>query len=360
MTRTASMVTTAMAALLSLRAVLGQTAGPRAPRIWMCRKDAWVLGAQPEAWEFVGKHCDVIKLYIDQIRRADEADLRRFAQVVEARGIEIAVECAGLCNWRAKHGDHAGEMSFQDEFRKVKRYLDAGGRVKYLDMDGPFRRMFYQRTKAGMTRSDYHTLDTAAQELVDAMRLWREAVPELEFYLLTNFPNWGYGEHPAYHSWRFAGEGKMGWGDYKRVLATAIDRTNEAEIPLRGVTVDSPYDYTIGAFRSNQPAVTRGVDWIGRIRELEDDVEARGLEFNLIVNSSRAGSPKTGSDELFAQETLAFVDLYRDRGGTPCAYIIQSWYDYPTAYVPETQPGTMAHLMKQAVVKLRPDAGDAR
>jgi len=330
------------------------------PRVWMCARNAWSLGAQPEAWEFVGKHCDVIKLYIDSIRKADEADLRRFAQVVEARGIEIAVECAGLCNWRAKLGDQAGERSFQDEFRKVKRYLDAGGKVKYLDMDGPFRRMFYQKTRAGMRRANYHTLDTAAQELVDMMRLWREAVPEIEFYLLTNFPNWGYGEYPAYHGWRYTGEGKMGWGDYKRVLAKAIAQTNEAGIPLKGVTVDNPYDYAIGAVRSNQPAVTKGVDWVGRICELEDYVEAQGLEFNLIVNSSRAGSSKTGSDELFAKETLAYIDLYRGRGGTPSGYIIQSWYHYPSAYVPESQPGTMAHLMKQAILKLRPGAGAAR
>lgn len=346
----------ALALCVTAAPCLSQDAVEATPRVWMCRKDAWQLGSKPAAWQSVGQRCDVITLYIDQIVKAENAELRRFADTVRGRGIHVAIECAGLCNWRARFGNRAAELSFRDEFRKVKPLLAAGGKVNYLQMDGPFRRMLYQKVDGRMSRTEHQSLRSAAAGLVAVMRLWREAVPGLEFYLLTNFPNWGYGSYPAYHSWRYTGEGVMGWGDYKKVLSLAVEQTRSAGIPLRGLTVDNPYDYAIGAFRSNQPAVTRDVDWIKRIRELEDEVEAQGLEFGLIFNSSRAGSPEGGSDAAYSAETLAFVDLYRTRGGTPANYMVQSWYHYPSAYLPETTPRTMTHLVGEVIRRVKAGA----
>lgn len=331
------------------------TAGSSKPQVWMCHHDAWELGAEPDAWPQVAENCDVVTLYIDRVAKADLEDLRRFAKVVVEHEIEVAIECAGLCDWRARFGDQAAELSFQDEFRKVKRFLDpvadggAGGRIDYLQIDGPFRRMFYQTSGRRMERTKHQTLESAGRELVDVLRLWREAVPGIEFYLLTNFPNWGYRGGPGYHGWSYTGQGTAGWGDYAEILEKAVAVTNENGIPLKGITVDNPYDYAIGEYRSNQPEVTKGMDWLARIRRLEGDVKTCGLRFGVIFNSQRAGGVETGSDELYEKETLEFLDLYYKSGGRPDNVIVQSWYHFPVRTCPESTPGTMTHLTGQVI-----------
>lgn len=336
-----------------------QTEASSDPQVWMCHHEPWELGADPEAWAGVAKGCDVITLYIDRVAKADLQDLRRFAEVVRRHDIEVAIECAGLCDWRASFGDRAAEMSFRDEFRKVKRFLDpiteggAGGRIDYLQIDGPFRRMLYQRSGRRMERTEYQTVESAGRELVEVLRLWRDAVPGIEFYLLTNFPNWGYRGGPGYHGWSYTGQGTQGWGDYAEILAKAVAATKEGGIPLKGITVDNPYDYAIGEHRSNQPDVTEDMDWLARIRRLEDDVKAHGLRFGLIFNSQRAGDKETGSDELYENETLEFLDLYCKSGGRPDNVIVQSWYHYPLRVIPETAPGTMTHLVGLVIERVR-------
>ncbi len=133
----------------------------------------------------------------------------------------------------------------------------------------------------------------------------------------------------------------MGWGDYAEILDKAVTVTKGSGIPLKGITVDNPFDYAIGSHRSNQPDATAHVDWLARVRQLEDDVKARGLRFGLIFNSQRGGDKETGSDELYEKETLEFLDLYSKSGGRPDNVIVQSWYHYPIRVVPESTPGTM-------------------
>ena len=328
------------------------------PMVWMCHHEALTLGADPEAWAGVAKSCDVITLYIDRVAKADLEELRAFAEVVDKHDIQVAIECAGLCDWRARFGDRAAELSFQDEFGKIKRFLapvsegGAGGRIDYLQIDGPFRRMLYQRTGQRMKRTEYQTVESAGKELQEVLKLWREAVPGIAFYLLTNFPNWGYGGGPGYHGWSYTGQGTAGWGDYAEILAMAVAVTNEGGIPLKGITVDNPYDYALGEYRSNQPDVTKDVDWLARILQLEEHARARGLRFGLIFNSQRAGSDKTGSDAIYEEETLKFLDLYFERGGRPDDVIVQSWYHYPVRVVPESTAGTMTHLVGKVIQRL--------
>lgn len=339
-------------------AAIGDTGASTEPQIWMCHHDAWQLGAEPDAWSQVAERCDVITLYIDRVAKADLEDLRRFAQVVHEHDIAVAIECAGLCDWRARFGDRAAQLSFQDEFRKVERFLTpvseggAGGRIDYLQIDGPFRRMLYQRNGRRMERTGHQDLESAGREFVEVLELWKDAVPGIEFYLLTNFPNWGYRGGPGYHGWPYTGEGTAGWGDYAEILDKALTVTGEVGIPLKGITVDNPYDYAIGEHRSNQPRATANVDWLARILQLEKDVKARGLRFGLIFNSQRAGSKENGSDELYEKETLKYIDLYHKRGGRPDNVIAQSWYHYPTKVVPESTPGTMTHLIGQVAQRV--------
>jgi hypothetical protein len=327
--------------------------------IWMCKGNPWLLGTSPD-WEFVKHNVDVIKLYVDQVNSASVEDLRNLVDVCKEHSIKIAIELGGLVDWRADDVDSrtgeslTAENSFSDEYAKVKRLTDplseggAGGVITYLDIDGPIRRSLYPFGGEQF----YHTLDSATDELVEVLQLWRQQYPELKFLLLTNFPNWGWRGEPAYFNFGYAA-GPLGYGDYFDALEMAIQKTNAAAVPLTGLTVDNPYDYAIGAHASNQQSLISSIDFMSRLRDLENYVEGQGLQFDMIYNSARAGNQSTGSNQLYYDETLEFIDAHLAYGATPLRYIIQSWYFHPTGWVPETSGYTMTHLAADVIRKLR-------
>jgi len=48
------------------------------------------------------------------------------------------------------------------------------------------------------------------------------------------------------------------------------------------------------------------------------------------------------------------VDLYRQAGGRPTRWFVQSWYPHPKQIVPETAPHTMTALLKAVIEGVRP------
>jgi len=327
--------------------------------IWMCKGNPWVLGTSLE-WELVKHNVHAIKLYVDQVNSASITNLRNLVKVCKANKIKIAIELGGLVDWRADDVDPrtgeslTAEMSFSDEYGKIKRLTDpvseggAGGYITYLDMDGPIRRSLYPSNQ----EQGYHDLDSATDELAEVLGLWRAQFPDLEFMLLTNFPCWGWKGEPAYFSYGFS-TGPLGYGDYFDALTMALQKTSAAGVTFAGVTADNPYDYAIGEAPSNQYSLIRDIDFMSRLRDLEEYVEGQGLGFNMIYNSARAGNQSSGSNQLYHDETLAFIDEHLAYGATPLRYIIQSWYYYPTQWVPETSGYTMTQLVADVITGLR-------
>jgi hypothetical protein len=324
----------------------------RRTEIWVCKSKPSKLIEAPEDWAEAAAGIDVLKLYVDEVNRADVEDLRALVRLLEARGIRTAVELGGLVDWEAKAGDQSGERSFATEFAKLRKLTlpveegGAGGRVDYLDVDGPIRRMLYPNNKT----NPVHTLETAAAELADCFQLWRREWPHVQFHLLTNFPNYGWAGKPGYFS--FGGpDAEQGYGDYAKVLPAVLRVLDDRGIDLRAVTVDNPYDYAIGEAVSNQAWTVRGVDWCQRILALETTCRERGLRFQLIVNSGRAGDRRGGSNERYREETLRYLDLYYEIGGRPDGITIQSWYSYPGEWLPEDREGTMMNLVRDTLRK---------
>ena len=87
--------------------------------------------------------------------------------------------------------------------------------------------------------------------------------------------------------------------------------------------------------------------------ELEQLVKSNGLEFNLVINDSTAG---TRSQVELNSASLALLDLYQQRGGRPNRYIVQSWYAHPTAdeVLPETNPNTLTGLVRAVIERVKP------
>jgi creatinine amidohydrolase len=318
------------------------------PEVWLCAGERMADLLRPEAqWPFVKQHLAGIKLYVDQINQAEPDQLAALVQLVQENRYQVAVELGGCLDF-APMDDTAGEWSARHELAKINKFYAAGGKVDFLDLDGPIRRLMYPENRRDGRRFD--SIEKAADELVDALRLHTEAHPKTRFWLLSNFPNWGWRGDVSYHA---RGPQRQDYGDDDAAVRVVLRKLGATGIPLAGITVDNPYDYLVGEHRSVNLRDPKSVDWLKRVRSYEDFAREQGLEFNLIVNSERGGHE---SDERFCRETLQMVDLYRKAGGRPTRWFVQSWYSHPEQIVPETSPHSMTALVKAVIEQVGPGA----
>jgi hypothetical protein len=324
------------------------------PEVWLCAGDRIADLLRPDAqWPLVREHLTGIKFYVGQFsknrRRTGQPGaekLRQYARLVRAHDLQVAVELGGCLEF-SPLDDSAGEWSARHELAALENFYAVGGRVDFLDIDGPIRRLMHPMKRKDGKR--FESIDKAADELVDALRIHHEAHPETRYWLLTNFPNWGWRGDVSYHA---RGPHRQDYGDYDQVVRVVLGKLKAAGVTLDGVTVDNPYDYLIGAHRSvNLPDPT-SVDWLERVRSYEDFARENGLAFNLIVNSERGGKE---SDERFYRETLQMVDAYLRAGGKPTRWFVQSWYLYPQKMTPESAPHSMTALVSAVIQRVRSD-----
>jgi hypothetical protein len=320
------------------------------PRVAMCWSKPWEL-ADTAKWNFVFNNIDIYKFYIGNIDltalpRLNRDTVKQFVSALIKKDIKIAIELGGLLDWHASKGNMAGESSFQQdwanlqEFIKIIKEIDPNRNIDILDMDGPIRRMLFPNNK----KENYHTIESAVDELFEVVKWWKDSIPTIEINLLTNFPNWAWGDTPAYFA--ISGE-KNGYGYYIDVLNAIAEKYHETGIKIDGLTIDNPYDYATGKAQTNQPDEIEGVDWMKRIAELAEPAKAMGLKVNMIFNTN-GGRTAQG----YAEQTLSLIDLYHQKVGIPDGYWIQSWYQLPDKWLPETEDFTMTNLTKKVLEKL--------
>jgi len=309
-----------------------------APEIWLSppKDKIFDMLDDPASWRNTTGVLTGVKIGIDVLPKADRGKLRQLAALVRQRDLQFTIECGGTLNhdWQ----DQAGELSARVELKKLRTWTEAGGRLDYLDVDGPVRRLLGYAAWGKDPDKKFTSIQRCAEELVDYIRAVRKEYPELQFFLLTNFPNWGYRGDVSYHA---RGPKRQDQGDYDEVVRTVLDVVEKAGLRLAGATVDNPYEYAVGVRGSATLEDPTAIDWITRIRAYEDFCRSRGLEFNFIVNSETGGAR---SDREFFEGTLKMVELYQAAGGRPKRYVIQSWYAYPKTIVPERAPFSMTAL----------------
>ena len=327
------------------------------PEVWMCHHDIEVLAESGADWDFVRDHLDGIKVYVGNLMgtrkhvRISDENLASLARTFQESDIQFAMECGGTLGYY-RNTEPVGLRSANAEMRNIDRVASLGGTMHYLDMDGPISRTLW----SGRHRFDhrrrgntgYDNIDKCVDELIAYMKVVNGRYPDLRFFTLTNFPNWGWKGGTSYHS-RY--ENNQDWGDYYDVISTLLREAKEAGVVnLVGVTVDSPYHYTIGRVRSVNLKDPSQIDWIARLRDLEDYVETQGMEVNLIVNSVERLEVDA---EMYCEETLALIDLFQKAGGTPKRYIVQSWGHHPARMLPESDPVSMTGLTKAVIIKVK-------
>jgi len=210
-----------------------------------------------------------------------------------------------------------------------------GGRIDVLELDGPIRRAMGHAAWGKDPARRFTDYKAIARELDEYLVLVGREFPETAFHLLVNFPNWGWRGAPDYHA---RGQDRMNWGDYHAALSAVLPIT-QAEAPKFSVlTIDHPYGYATGQTPSRN-AEARKTDWPARIADLCDVARSHGLQCALILNDEQGGKK---SDQAFADGTLAYAKLVRDRGLRFEHLIVQSWYPHPEEVVGDKLPAQMA------------------
>ena len=330
------------------------------PEVWMCVsplpnsekviplpnfKKVFSLVDSSQDWSYVKTHITGIKFYIDMIRKNSKKDLSSLADMCKKNNLKVAIECGGTLSplW----GNSAGEKSAEIELEVIDKWCDAGGTVDFLDLDGPVRRLLDLNNDCIRNDSNSFTsIEKCAEELIDYIKSIKKSHPKIRFFLLTNFPNWGYRGGVSYHG---TSPDRQQLGDYYEVIKIVLEKVKAADLSFAGITIDNPYEYLIGKHNSITWKDPSHLNWLKRVRMFEDFCHESDVPFNLIINSETGGG---SSDKMFYDRTLKMLETYIQAGGNPERYIIQSWYNFPKETVPENKPYTMTYLVKEVLMRL--------
>lgn len=325
------------------------------PELWTCTlslnatSDTDILWAYASPnrlneWANLRSNIKVLKVYINPLGSASAAVMQNLADISLANAFKISVEIGGISNASVVyHPDRIGASSFEVESQKLLNFTSNGGVIHFLSMDDPIRRILYPMVDGEKVVNNL-TISEANAEIVKMMQSYRDLWPHIEFIYLTNFPNWGWEDGPAYNKFSYNDGHPQGRGDFKEAFADLYLQASEAGIQFFAISADNPYNYYTYSQPSNQPDLTADVDWRQRLLNLEKFTEDLGLRFILIAN---IGSSTTS--EAFQQGVFNFLEDYKADGGTPFAYMIQSWYPVPLKTLPETDPFTLSNTALEAL-----------
>jgi len=294
------------------------------PPTWSDEFDQLFDNADP--WSEVIEKSQVFGFFIGTSHNNTVEEMKKKVDFLKAHNLKIAVESGGTLGWDdlCEPKNQNGERSAEKELNRIQKIYDAGGKVSYLSLDGPVARL----VKGGKGNCSF-TEDEAIEELMDYIRIVKNAHPDIRIGLLSNFPQWSYGKYTSFRQ-------KPGWGNYKQVLNKIFYKLDSENLEIDYVVADNPYNYIDMDYKEG--------DGIDRLLELEQQVRVNGLPFGLIFNSEafRKGEGHQG----FYEETLAFIVDYQNRGGSPDIRVIESWYRDHSNIFPEGERYTFMNTVR--------------
>jgi len=317
-------------------------------RVWMSLNHPGEL-LDTTTWKYVYENVDTLQIRIYDLNETDSDDLFDFAALLNSSGIRLSIECEGLdytiCENYKGDPESIGRLSAMQEVAQLERLRKAGYKPDYVMFDHPVTRAVFPYED--FKQMPQVTYAEAAEALEYCMKCWRETYPDIQFFYCTNFPNHGWKGGFAY--WYLHDE--YGRGDFYEELQAVLQATREGGVEFEGLICDNPYDYITGKMYSNQKNILNGINWFERVMDLEQEVRNAGLQFALIYNSDQPGMK--GPAGSYYLDTLKFINEYAAEGGVTDFAIIESWYPYPAAWVPEDAPYTMTNLTRDVIRQLK-------
>jgi hypothetical protein len=305
--------------------------------------------ADTTQWSKLSKKIGGIALYRSSIQSGSITELRSLTNTLNKLNIPLGVETGGFQNITTTEKSLLGEKSFESEMRAYKNLLTptsqggAGGRLDYIFFDGPIHSAIYPNNlDLGLI-----TIEEAAWELTDLMLLWRQNYPQIKFYLISNFSNWGWNGEPARNTHKLS---QLGWGEYKTVLETLIPLARQRGVPFSGIISDYAYEAFLNEGSSDQIEVIKNIDYRTRLKELSDYVKNENMSFIMCLNEVRGGY---SNNAVYSMNTINYLEEALQYGIEPDEVIVQSWNPFPDAWLPESQLGTMTNLCSKIIDRLQ-------
>ncbi|MDO8729049.1 MAG: fibronectin type III domain-containing protein [bacterium] len=283
-----------------------------------------------------------------------DLNLQKAIPILKKYNIKTSLEIAGVKGWDSYFCAMklAGETGAALDLATIKKIYDAGGKVDYLAMDDPIARIIANGDYG--TNCGYNIADSV-KEVIDSMQKIHSAYPDIKIGLIYNFPNRRYGGIAPYWgpSWPY-----YNIADYKTVTDALFTKAASVGEHIDFIHVDSGYDYSTGIapipYADFDP---KSVDWIKRIIDLEKQVKLYQAKFGIIINTEKGMNQSNG---LFKTYSLAFMDLYKIKGGSPDNFVLESWGNYPNQLLPDTTVNTFMNtaveVIKRASGLQSPDA----
>ncbi len=285
--------------------------------------------------DFFHRYLDEFDIHTHRMREDSDTALQSIVTLQNTHGYRISCTSSDL-RYQPEDPTQSGEICAQIVLDSVERFSGFSGEITRLYIDHPWQLRWQENpTNDRLVVSTGMTLQESVDEIIDFMEVIHSQHPDWEFFLLPNFVSYGWKGERSYRS--PSGEA-LGVGDFHEEFTLVYSNALTAGLPLNGVLIDFPYPSAMG---NTIPLadVYNGdpdeFDWMARIRDLENEVESRGLQFG-IINNSYAGPANQGYD--FYIDSLDYIDVYTGAPyyGSPALWAPRTWYlNKPPEQVPE-------------------------
>lgn len=332
-----------LAVLLSL-SVSKEVLAQESPEIWLGPQSTIPLARPihqmdfmemftPNApWKFAAAHTQVFKLYASYLANtATQNDINTIVADLKRRGIAVGLE-VGVLDVNINMVDyrginiHCGGIGHGIEgygtpamaIRLSEMIKNAGGTIKYLDMDEPlFYGHFFKGSPDIQTACCHSTVSEVVNQAIPTLNAYIQEFPDIviddiEPVFMVAYPNW----QADTYAW-VSGINK------------AMGR------PLASMHMDIPW-----AARPPHVCAQAALAFY----QFAKDLQQHGFlgKIGIIYN----GTPLDTTDQMWMQDARNHVlILERQFGSHPDQVIFQSWMPNPTHAMPESSPDALTSLV---------------
>ncbi len=303
-------------------------------QVWIYADMSMIKNA--DKWLDCLKDTDVVILNIAVIKKYTKAELDTLSSFYINNNVSIAVECNGLVSVFGSNSFHTSEKSMaynsvnhpeKGEYTILSPMIEKGVKISYLIFKDPVTNALYTDNDHKTFDNRYMSIAEASAQTVEAMKFWREHIEDVQFVFGVDYYNYGWKNEYAYD---FVYQNNFGEGDLYYELDLISAEAEAVNIPLYGVLIHNPYDYAMGRNTSSVQTITTPskVDWMKRIRDLENECNTRNINFMLTLDSIATGNE--GDNLKYFLEQMRYINKYAEAGGTPDVYAVKSGKSYPT------------------------------
>lgn len=253
-------------------------------------------------WDTAAAHIQVFKMY-EQIMAFPDAPLRTMFADLRRRHIALALEFGPLLMSNCGGGEgFRGDRGLQT----AQRIRNLGGWLQYIAFDEPY----FFGAIADYPNACHYTPEQVAANAKQSVDALRTVFPDLVVGDIEVVPAAGVTDT----SWL---DGYQRWVDaWQRVTGESL-AFFDFDVPIDG-------------------------DWRGGVEAMRRALQIRGVPFGLIYVG------EGNSDAEWVASAAQFASDYENKGGTvPDQRIFQSWIQFPTHALPETDPSTFTYAINR-------------